>query len=61
MSNNAESSAEKVAILPQQLLQGIIEKLCETRETMQRFGRLFASPPEVSVNSVLVEMMQQGS
>jgi quinol monooxygenase YgiN len=33
----------------------------EFQQTMQRFGELFASPPEVSVNSVLVEMMPQVS
>ncbi len=27
------------------------------QQAMKRFGELFAAPPEVSVNSVLVEMM----
>ncbi len=38
MSNNTESSPDKVAILPHQLLQGIIEQLCETRDEIWCFA-----------------------
>ncbi len=33
----------------------------EFQKTMKRFGELFASPPEVSINNVLVEMKPQPS
>ena len=38
MDNNAESSPDKVAILPQQLLFDIIEQLCKTRDEIWCFA-----------------------